>query len=212
MDKKEETKIKKYYKAFKEAWKDPRKKAGIKLLGYLIFFIVLILLSYISGDENSNYVSRFPETTTTKSNDNYYDKQSNLINQKHNIKYLITKDDKEFIINGFVIDGVVEGYLETSGTIKKVKIEDNKIYEIKNDSLNPIELDIDYSLLNIYNILELIKEKTSIIERDNDNKNYLYTVKSNNYDVNVKVYTDELEIYKIELIKDNDKYILNFED
>lgn len=34
--------IKELYSKFKIAWADPRKKAGIKLLGYLIFFIILL--------------------------------------------------------------------------------------------------------------------------------------------------------------------------
>ena len=212
MNKKEESIIKEYYKKFKEAWKEPKKRAGIKLLGYLIFFIVLILVSYVTKDNNSYSRVNDIETTTTIVSDNYLDKQEDLINTKHNIKYVINKEDKEYVINGILDEGIIDGYLETNGSIKKIKIENDTLYEVKNDTPTKMELDIDYYLINIYNILESIKEKTSIIERDNKNKNYLYTIKNNNVDAVIKVYTNEKSIYKIELVKENDKYILNFDN
>ena len=71
---KEKSKIEEYLSNLRKAWKDPRKKAGIKLLGYLIFFIIFFILVAIT-----NEIKRYDKpinndkktTTTTKITDNY---------------------------------------------------------------------------------------------------------------------------------------------
>ena len=43
-------KYKELYLKLKEAWKDPQKKAGIKLLCYFIFFFIFAILVRVSSN------------------------------------------------------------------------------------------------------------------------------------------------------------------
>ena len=205
-NKEKKYKLKEYYKKFKEAWAIPQKRAGIKLLGYLIFFIILFIISAIvNGVNNTNKVYNEKSQTTTKiiKEDKYSDKLNYLLNNKHSINYVIKINDKEYTINGSL----------NNDEIKKIIIEKYKLYEIKNEEKIELETDIDINLLNLNRVINLIKQKTGIIERIDENyKNYFYKENYNEKELNIKIYTNENSIYKIDIIHDNYSYNLNFDN
>ena len=45
--------IKKLIDKFKSAWKVPKKRAGIKLLGYFIFLLIFFILAIIGNNSNN---------------------------------------------------------------------------------------------------------------------------------------------------------------
>lgn len=216
-EEKKNSKFKEYYKKFKEAWAIPQKRAGIKLLGYLIFFVILFTVSAIvSRVGNSNKLYNESNTTTTTAiikEDKYNDKQNNLLNSKHNINYTISINDIEYKINGTLENNIINGYLESTDDINKIIIESDKIYSLKKEEKIELETDIDINLLNLNKIINLIKQNSGIIERiDENNKNYSYKVNYNEKELNIKIYTNENNIYQIDILFDNNSYILNFDN
>ena len=150
-------KLKEYYNKYKEAKKDPVKKAGMKLLGYFIFFLILVLIANISSEFDKKNTQTSTKTTTTKIIDSYVEKQNDLLTNKYNINYVITYNDKEYKINGILENNVLNGYLELDNEIKKIVIKDNLIYE------NNVVLEQEFNLdnLNINNIITTIKQTAS---------------------------------------------------
>ena len=213
-EEKKESNIKNIYISFKKAWAIPQKKAGIKLLAYFIFFVIFFLIAAIVNRTNNVYNNdnmNTITTTVTKKEDKYNDKQNKLINNSHTINYTINIGDIEYTINGELDNNVISGYLESNETIKKILIEDNRIYEIKNNEKKDLDIDFNIKLININNIMNIIKNSKTIIERKEEDTNYLYTVNIDDNEVNIKIYTSEESINKIELFDETDKYILNFD-
>ena len=81
--------LKELYSKFKTAWANPRKKAGIQLLGYLIFFIILFLFAAITSNMNKYKTPTNQATTTTLTPDKYNNKQKFLLTNKYSINYVI---------------------------------------------------------------------------------------------------------------------------
>ncbi len=211
---KKDSKIKIFYSNFKEAWKDPRKKAGIKLLSYFLFFVILFLLAAITSNMNKyNSIEDSNITTTTKlKEDKYNDKLNNLLENKYDINYVIKKDNVEYKINGNIENNVIIGYLELSNEIKKIVFKDNNFYEIKNNEEILLEVEIDAYLLNLSNLINLIRENSPIKNNEDNNNNiYSYSFKYNNIDLNVIVSFNE-EIYNIVILYNGIEYNLSFDN
>ena len=212
---KKDSKLKTFYKNFKSAWAIPQKRAGIKLLAYFIFFIIFFLIAgIVNRISDTSKIYNENTTTTTKilKEDKYKDKQDKLINNKHNVNIVINVNNIEYKINGILENNLINGYLESNDTIKKVLIENNTLYEIKNNENIKLDLDINYNLLNIDYIIDLIKNTKTIIERNENSIIYYYTIQIDGYDNNIKIYTNENDIYRIDIFNDSSKYELNFDN
>lgn len=203
----ENNKFKDFSYKLKEAWDNPRKKAGIKLLGYLIFFFILFLLaaitSYMDVSDNSNKMNT---TTTTKAVDKYTDKQKSLLKDKYNISYVININENEYKINGTLNNNIITGYLETKNGIKKIIIKDN-IYEVVNEQEILLESELDINIINLENILNTIKQSKALIDIEEETTLYTYNLNDNN----VAIKVNDSHIYEIKVTNDTYSYILNFD-
>lgn len=202
--------FKEKYSKFKEAWSDPRKRAGIKLLSYFIFFFVFILFAgIINNIESRNNIKSSNTTTTTLLIDKYNDKQKKLLIDKYNISYVINIGVNEYKINGTLENNIVNGYLELVSGIKKIVIKDNFIYEITNNEEVIYESELNINYLNLGNIINLIKQNRSIITDSEKIKTYTYDID----DVNkIVVSTDEKDITNIKIEDELSKYNLSFDN
>lgn len=200
------------YSNFKEAWKDPRKKAGIKLLGYFIFFFILILVSAIMNniDNNKSSSNDVSTTITTTETDKFIDKQNDLLTNKYSINYVINVNSVEYKINGNIENGIVYGYLESIDDIKKIIIKDNNIYEVSNSEEIILELDINKDFVDVNYIIDLIKQNSALIESVEDGKNYSYNI--NDINAKIIVYTSETSITQISIVSDVNSYLLSFDN
>jgi len=205
------SKFKEYKEKFKETWANPQKKAGIKLMGYLLFFVVLFLLSAITSainpPEKSSYNNK--TTTTTVKIDKYNEKQNELLSEKFNINYVIKINNKEYKKNGNINNNIIEGYLENGSNIKKIVFKDNNFYEIINEEEKILEIDINKDLINVKHIINLIKHSNVIKEDNGVTKKYNYDL--NELNLTIIVETNEELITKIEITNDNNIYELNFD-
>ena len=211
MKNKKDSKIKSFYNSLKEAWKDPRKKAGIKLLSYFIFFIILFLLAFITNQINktNNNINKEPDKTT-KVTDTYINKLNSLLTDKYNIEYTLNNEEKVLKIDGVLNNNQINGYLEYDNTIKKIVIKDNNIYEIVNDVENIINLDYDISLLNLNNLITLLKSNSPIKEVKDNISKYTYNVTYKDLSLNIVVSMEDY-IKEIDITNETLKYNLIFD-
>ena len=209
------SKIKVVFNRLKEAWNIPYKKAGIKLLAYLIFFMILFMTASITSRMSYKEKNVMNNSTTTRKiieNNSLSDKYKKLSSTKLNVNYVLSINDIEYKINGILESGIINGYLEVEDNIKKILFTNNELYEIKNNIKIKLDIDIIKELLNIEYIFNLIKDINPVIEKVEDNNNYFYTAVFSDKDINIKIYTNENTIYKIELQNEELKYTLNFDN
>ena len=201
--------LKELYSKFKSAWADPRKKAGIKLLGYLIFFIILLLFASITSHMNKYTSSNTKTTTTTTVQDKYNDKQKKLLTNKYSINYVININNIEYKINGNIENNIINGYFETPNGIKKIVFKENNLYEVNNEQEILLETEINKNLIDLEYILNLIKQNSAIISDKEETKTYTYNI--DNLGLNIIVTTNEENITQINIKESINTYILNFD-
>lgn len=209
-------KIKNILIKLKENWKNPRKRAAIKLGFYFIFFVILFCLANISNalknidntvnNKNNNVVDK-----EKQDNKRYSEKQNKLLNSKHNINYIIKINDIEYKINGMLNNNIIDGYLESNDGIKKINIENDTIYEIINNEKNILNSVIDTKYISINYIISTIKLENSVILKKDENKNYKYDIYKDGNNLLINVFTNSESIYKIEINVGNEEYQLNFD-
>lgn len=216
--KKNENKNNKYkelYLKLKEDWKDPRKKAGIKLLGYLFFFLIFAIMvrvsSYINVNDNKNNTLK-ENVVTTESIESYREKQKSLLENNHTINYDITINDINYKINGTIKDNIVEGYLEEVSGIKKIVIKDNVLYEIKDGIEVILDLSIVMNKLNLKYLMSIVEQNQAYIDNSEDIKSYQYAININDLENIVIVYTNDKSIYKITISDSISNYVLTFDN
>lgn len=201
----------KIYSSFLEAWKDPRKKAGIKLGGYFIFFFILILVTFIMNNINSSKsYSDNKTTTSTVYVDKLVDKENDILTNKHSISYEISSDGVLYKINGYIENGVVSGYLESVDDIKKVVIRDNTIYEVSSDVESVLESSINSNFVSVSYIIDLIKSSSALIESVDGGKNYTYDI--SDIDSKIVLYTSDVSIEKISISNGDNSYLISFDN
>ncbi len=204
--------IKKIIDKFKSAWKVPRKRAGIKLLGYFIFLLIFFMLAIIGNNSNNERKYEKKETTTTtEKKENLTEKQKKFLNNSHQVSYEITTPSNTYKINGTLKESIIEGYLETTDTIKKITIKDNIIYENKNNELINMEIEFDTNYLNISNIFNLIEKNRAFIKEENNNKIYQYSISIDDITANINLITDKTKINEIDINYNNIIYNLDFD-
>lgn len=201
--------LKELYSKFKIAWADPRKKAGIKLLGYLIFFIILLLFASITSHMNKYTNSNTKTTTTTTVQDKYNDKQKKLLTNKYSINYVININNIEYKINGNIENNIINGYFETPNGIKKIVFKENNLYEVNNEQEILLESEINKNLIDLEYILNLIKQNSAIISDKEETKTYTYNI--DNLGLNIIVNTNDENITQINIKESINAYILNFD-
>ena len=204
--------LKKIIDKFKSAWKVPRKRAGIKLLGYFIFLLIFFMLAIIGNNSNNERKYEKKETkTTTEIKENLTVKQNKFLDINHQISYEITTPSNTYKINGTLKESIIEGYLETTDTIKKIMLKDNIIYENKNNELINMEIEFDTNYLNISNIFNLIEKNRAFIKEENNNKIYQYSISIDDITANINLITDKTKINEIDINYNNIIYNLDFD-
>jgi len=205
-------KIKEFINKFQEAWKEPRKKAGIKLLSYLIFFLLFLIIASIGTNIKTEQKPITTTTTTTKKKETFYEKQKIFLENNHSINYEIKINDTTYKINGTLKDNIIEGYLEELSGIKKIIIKDNNIYEIKNNTESILQTNLNMNKLNINYILDILKNNSAYINNAGDTTTYQYIINMEDIENTMTVYTNEKTIYKITIVDGYSEYVFNFDN
>lgn len=210
-DKPKKEKKETYFSNFIEAYKtNIAFKSLVKLIGYFIFIIILMILIAIvnfnkRADESADPTQpenniTYKEILESVYKDNYQYKMNAIINE--NI-YSIDVQSK---------DNVITGYLENVNGIYRFKIQDGAVYEInlnqeiKNNNLFS-EIDLDFIITP--NLIEILLNNQSIKQIDEETI-YTYNISKSGITYQIKSYVNNNVLNKIEISNDNTEITINY--
>ena len=196
--------LKKYWKILKENWKIPRFRAIIKLSLYAIMFLMIIILVRI-GNDTANMDKK------TENKVSYNDIIKNTKELKYKLSYKLSNNSNICTIDGDIEDNILTGYITCNNQIKKIQVKDNEIYNVNSNSS-------DEELNNIFegifllpnNIIELVNNEKSYIEKNEDSSKYLYKVNWKESEYTIEIISDLSKIQKIIVYNDEINYEINF--
>ena len=195
-------------------WQTERGKAIIKLGGWFIFIIALIIFVLVSEKNANNNViddtnSNKDEVTETYEFLLFSEMINNLINGNYEYSYNIVNNGITYIYNGIKCNNEELGYKESIDKIIKYYINDQNTYQVilneyveitnlyEGIDTNFINLDVLFNNLNEYLYNTVKNENTRVITYDKDG-------------YKVSITTDLENITNISITTDNSVYNLDF--
>ncbi len=195
-------------------WQTERGKAIIKLGGWFVFIIALIIFVLVSEKNANNNViddtnSNKDEVTETYEFLLFSEMINNLINGNYEYSYNITSNNINYIYEGIKCNNEELGYKESIDKIIKYYINDQNTYQVilneyveitnlyEGIDTNFINLDVLFNNLNEYLYNTVKNENTRVITYDKDG-------------YKVSITTDLENITNISITTDNSIYNLDF--
>lgn len=202
-------------------WQTDRGKALIKLLLWMVFIVILIVLAIVSErngnseildvDKPENNVTDTPSEPENVEYEAYNTMITNLLANNYEYEYLITTATDSIILTGFKNPDKEIGFKETSSGITKYFIDSTGTYELNMNTSSIIDnlySEFDSSYLNLELLFNNLNE-------------YLYNTEENvgirtiTYDKDgfqVTVTTDTKNITNVLVTTDTTTYDLNFKN
>lgn len=202
-------------------WQTDRGKALIKLLLWMVFIVILIVLVIVSErnanseildvDKPENNVTDTPSEPESVEYETYNTMITNLLANNYEYEYLITTATDSIILTGFKNPDKEIGFKETSSGITKYFIDSTGTYELNMNTSSIIDnlySEFDSSYLNLELLFNNLNE-------------YLYNTEENvgirtiTYDKDgfqVTVTTDTKNITNVLVVTDTTTYDLNFKN
>lgn len=202
-------------------WQTDRGKALIKLLLWMVFIVILIVLVIVSErnanseildvDKPENNVTDTPSEPENVEYEAYNTMITNLLANNYEYEYLITTATDSIILTGFKNPDKEIGFKETSSGITKYFIDSTGTYELNMNTSSIIDnlySEFDSSYLNLELLFNNLNE-------------YLYNTEENvgirtiTYDKDgfqVTVTTDTKNITNVLVVTDTTTYDLNFKN
>ena len=195
-------------------WQTERGKAIIKLGGWFVFIIALIIFVLVSEKNANNNViddtnSNKDEVTETYEFLLFSEMINNLINGNYEYSYNITSNNINYIYEGIKCNKEELGYKESIDKIIKYYINDQNTYQVilneyveitnlyEGIDTNFINLEVLFNNLNEYLYNTVKNENTRVITYDKDG-------------YKVSITTDLENITNISITTDNSVYNLDF--
>lgn len=193
-------------------WQTNRGKSVIKLGAWIIFIVIILVLSVFGKDNNYNNVIDENQNETEEviyEFVNYSDMQKELLKNNYEYEYIIKNNDNIIIFNG-VKDGTSEmGYKEDNNGIIKYYIDNLGVKQvILNDmvELNTLYDNIDSSFLDLEILFNNLNEYLYNIEKNENKRTIMYDKEG----FSVVVKTDLNNIKNINIINNEVTYELKF--
>lgn len=202
-------------------WQTDRGKALIKLLLWMVFIVILIVLAIVSErngnseildvDKPENNATDTPSEPENVEYEAYNTMITNLLANNYEYEYLITTATDSIILTGFKNPDKEIGFKETSSGITKYFIDSTGTYELNMNTYSIIDnlySEFDSSYLNLELLFNNLNE-------------YLYNTEENvgirtiTYDKDgfqVTVTTDTKNITNVLVMTDTTTYDLNFKN
>lgn len=202
-------------------WQTDRGKALIKLLLWMVFIVILIVLAIVSErngnseildvDKPGNNATDTPSEPENVEYEAYNTMITNLLANNYEYEYLITTATDSIILTGFKNPDKEIGFKETSSGITKYFIDSTGTYELNMNTSSIIDnlySEFDSSYLNLELLFNNLNE-------------YLYNTEENvgirtiTYDKDgfqVTVTTDTKNITNVLVMTDTTTYDLNFKN
>ena len=193
-------------------WQTNRGKSVIKLGAWIIFIVIILVLSVFGKDDNYDNVIDDSQNETEEviyEFVNYSDMQKELLKNNYEYEYIIKSNDNIIIFNG-VKDGTSEmGYKEDNNGIIKYYIDNLGVKQvILNDmvELNTLYDNIDSSFLDLEILFNNLNEYLYNIEKNGNERTIMYDKEG----FSVVVKTDLNNIKNINIINNEVTYELKF--
>ncbi len=189
-----------------------RGKLIIKFSLYMIFFIFVFLLVVTSnaslGSPKKNINSSLDNSNGLKEI-TYLEKQKKLLYDKYSFIYKIIGAEN-ITFTGTYENFIVRGYKETVDNIIKFSIENNIVY-VENlesrEEYNDLFEGLDPTLFDLDNLFKRLNKATPTINKNQDNKDYMYDDIDGNY---IIVKTNKDSIYEIQVNKEAMEYTFSY--
>jgi len=176
-------------KTFKEKWQDKKYQAKVKLSGYGIFVLIVVLMLSVGGgnvpEDNYNNLEDNPSNNVPEEENKKIEfNKPDVNNYTYETTISTKKDDiiKEYYYHGKVLDAYEEVVKEVEKNFNTYRIKDNKYYLYNNDKY----------------VLTTEKEVYDILDY-----NYLNIDNINNYLSLSKVVDNKYQVYLKDIILDN---------
>lgn len=201
-------------KSLKEMWKDPQKKAIIKLGLWFFFFAFVFLFLTVASLFNHNNSKNNDTSDNNKKTEvveaNITKMLEKLIDSDYGFEIKIINQNIIENISGTVKSKITTGYYENNNNILKFSYHDQNYYQIidNNEVLNNELLNEEYRKnIDLHSILEIIKNYEMTNETLKENNEYIYNI-SDNYVI--KISTNQNNIDKINIINNDVSYEMKF--
>ena len=202
-------------------WQTDRGKALIKLLLWMVFIIILIVLAIVSErngnseildvDKPENNATDTPSEPENIEYEAYNTMITNLLANNYEYEYLITTATDSTILTGFKNPDKEIGFKETSSGITKYFIDSTGTYELNMNTYSIIDnlySEFDSSYLN----LELLFNNLSEYLYNTEENVGIRTITYDKDGFQVTVTTDTKNITNVLVMTDTTTYDLNFKN
>lgn len=201
-------------KSLKEMWKDPQKKAIIKLGLWFFFFAFVFLFLTVASLFNHNNSKNNDTSDNNKKTEvveaNIPKMLEKLIDSDYGFEIKIINQNIIENISGTVKSKITTGYYENNNNILKFSYHDQNYYQIidNNEVLNNELLNEEYrENIDLHSILEIIKNYEMTNETLKENNEYIYNI-SDNYVI--KISPNQNNIDKINITNNDVSYEMKF--
>lgn len=202
-------------------WQTDRGKALIKLLLWMVFIVILIVLVIVSErnanseildvDKPENNATDTPSEPENVEYEAYNTMITNLLANNYEYEYLITTATDSIILTGFKNPDKEIGFKETSSGITKYFIDSTGTYELNMNTYSIIDnlySEFDSSYLN----LELLFNNLSEYLYNTEENVGIRTITYDKDGFQVTVTTDTKNITNVLVMTDTTTYDLNFKN
>ena len=202
-------------------WQTDRGKALIKLLLWMVFIVILIVLAIVSERNGNSEILDVdkPENNATDTQSEpenieyeaYNTMITNLLANNYEYEYLITTATDSIILTGFKNPDKEIGFKETSSGITKYFIDSTGTYELNMNTYSIIDnlySEFDSSYLN----LELLFNNLSEYLYNTEENVGIRTITYDKDGFQVTVTTDTKNITNVLVMTDTTTYDLNFKN
>ena len=202
-------------------WQTDRGKALIKLLLWMVFIVILIVLAIVSErngnseildvDKPENNATDTPSEPENVEYEAYNTMITNLLANNYEYDYLITTATDSIILTGFKNPDKEIGFKETSSGITKYFIDSTGTYELNMNTYSIIDnlySEFDSSYLN----LELLFNNLSEYLYNTEENVGIRTITYDKDGFQVTVTTDTKNITNVLVMTDTTTYDLNFKN
>lgn len=202
-------------------WQTDRGKALIKLLLWMVFIVILIVLAIVSErngnseildvDKPENNATDTPSEPENIEYEAYNTMITNLLANNYEYEYLITTATDSIILTGFKNPDKEIGFKETSSGITKYFIDSTGTYELNMNTSSIIDnlySEFDSSYLN----LELLFNNLSEYLYNTEENVGIRTIIYDKDGFQVTVTTDTKNITNVLVMTNTTTYDLNFKN
>lgn len=195
----------------KKLWSTPKGKAIIKLSVYIIFIIFVIV--FINISQSLGKIEK--ESVKYEKDITIQDMKDNLLKNNYKYVYTINNNDQKIVYSGERLKDEEIGTKETVNETIKYYVDGNEYYQLKMGdkvSIDNLYDNIDINLLDSEYIINLIKDKSTIIDKKDKLKEYNYNFSIEDKDISISLFTNEKEIVEIDISHNDITYVLKYSD